>query len=229
MPLALSNNLCQTIRHELHYPQHGTKRHMANSPPIKGRLFGYARVSTADQKLDMQIEALEKAGVARADIYVETVSGASRRRPALEKCLKALRRGDTLYVWKVDRIGRKNVQVLSRLDDLKSRGIEFKSLTEPIDFLTPIGEVMVAISAAMAQYERRLTSERTAHGIATHKAAGKPYGRKTEFELEKALKHLRKHKNVSAAAKHVGVTRQTLWYHVQKDKTLMALLKRRAK
>lgn len=200
---------------------------MANSPPIKGRMFGYARVSTADQKLDMQIEALERIGVARDDIYVETVSGASRRRPALEKCLKALRRGDTLYVWKVDRLGRKNLQVLSRLDEFRRRGIEFKSLTEAMDFTTPIGEVMVAISAAFAQYERRMTSERTAHGIATHKAAGKPYGRKVEFELEKALKYLRKHKNVSAAAKHVGVTRQTLWYHVKRDKKLMALLTRR--
>lgn len=227
MPLDLSNNIRQTIRHELLYPQHGTTQHMANSPPIKGRMFGYARVSTADQKLDMQIEALERIGVAREDIYVETVSGASRRRPALEKCLKALRRGDTLYVWKVDRLGRKTLQVLSRLDDFRQRGIEFRSLTEALDFTTPIGEAMIAISAAFAQYERRLTSERTAKGIATHKAQGKPYGRKVEFDLKAALTHLRKHRNVAAAAKHVKVTRQTLWYHVQKDPKLMALLTRR--
>lgn len=209
------------------YPQHSKATHLAKPPEAKGRLFGYARVSTADQKLDMQIEALERIGVAREDIYVETVSGASRRRPQLEKCLKALRRGDTLYVWKVDRLGRKTLQVLSRLDDFRQRGIEFKSLTEQMDFSTPIGEAMIAISAAFAQYERRLTSERTAKGIATHMAAGKPYGRKTEFPLAKALAHLRQHRNVSAAAKHVGVTRQTLWYHVQKDQKLMALLTRR--
>lgn len=200
---------------------------MANPPTIKGRLFGYARVSTADQKLDMQIEALERAGVAPADIYVEKVSGASRRRPALEKCLKALRRGDTLYVWKVDRLGRKTVQVLTRLDEFRQRGIEFKSLTEALDFASPIGEVMVALSAAFAQYERRMTSERTATGIATHKAKGLPYGRKTEFDVAAAFRHLRKHKNVSAAAKHAGVHRQTLWYHVKRDEKIMALLTRR--
>lgn len=200
---------------------------MAYSPAIKGRLFGYARVSTADQKLDMQIEALERVGVARADIYVETVSGASRRRPALEKCLKALRRGDTLYVWKVDRLGRRTLQVLSRLEDFRQRGIEFKSLTEVLDFTTPIGEAMIAISAAFAQYERRLTAERTTKGIAVHKSKGLPYGRKTEFDVESAFRHLRRHKNVSAAAKHVGVSRQTLWYHVRRDAKLMALLTRR--
>lgn len=201
---------------------------MANPVQPKGRLFGYARVSTADQKLDMQIDALMRAGVERDDIYVETVSGASRRRPALEKCIKALRRGDTLYVWKVDRLGRKTLQVLARLDDFRKRGIEFKSLTEQMDFSTPIGEAMIAISAAFAQYERRLTSERTAKGIATVKAKGGTFGRKTEFDLPRAIAHLRRSGSVAETARHMGVHRQTLWHHVRKDKKLRALVRRRS-
>lgn len=202
---------------------------MANPVQPKGRVFGYARVSTADQKLDMQIDALVRSGVAREDIYVETVSGASKRRPALEKLLKALRPGDRLTVWKIDRIGRKTLQVLGLLAQFRERKIEFTSLTEPIDFSTPIGEAMISIQATMAQLERSLIAQRTKTGIASHKERGGRYGPEITFDLKEALRHLRKHGSLSDAARHVGVSRQTLRHHVIKDPALLALVRQKRK
>lgn len=203
------------------------RRHMANSVQRAGMVFGYARVSTADQKLDMQLAALERAGVPAKNIYVETVSGASKRRPALEKLLKALRPGDTLIVWKIDRVGRKTLQILGLLAQFRERKIEFRSLTEPIDFSTPIGEAMVSIQATMAQLERSLIAERTRVGIASHKERGGRYGPEIKFDLPAALRHLRKHGNLSDAARHVGVSRQTLRHHVIKDPKLLALVRQK--
>lgn len=201
----------------------------SSAPEPTGLLFGYARVSTSEQRLDMQLDALKAAGVPEDNIYVEKVSGASKRRPAWERCVKALRSGDTLIVWKIDRVGRKNLQVLQWLDHFRQRGIIFKSLTEPIDFQTPIGEVMVAMAAAFSQFERSTTVYRTKTGMAAGKARGAVYGRKVEFDLVKAKQYIRKGLNVSQAAERVGVDRRNLFYHVKQDPELMRLLAQREK
>lgn len=191
--------------------------------------FGYARVSTSEQRLDMQLDALGRAGVPVDNVYVEKVSGQSRRRPAFENLMRALRPGDTIVVLKIDRFGRKALPILERLAWFKENNITFKSLSENIDFGTPMGEAMVAILAAMAQYEVRTTGERTKRGIAAHRERGGRYGRKVEFDLQSATKHLKKHGDVGAAAKYVGVDRQRLWYHVQRDPALLRLVKPKKK
>lgn len=206
-------------------PQKPPRKLPRKLTPAAPQVFGYARVSTRDQNLDMQIEALKRAGVSDDNLIVEKASGSRGRRPQFENLLKAVRPGDTVIVWRMDRFGRKTLSLLQQLAWFREHNIEFKSLTEQIDFNTPMGRVFAAITAALAQFEVEMTAMRTKAGIATVQAAGKPYGRKIEFDLAKAKAHLRRHKNISAAAAHVGVDRQRLWYHVEQDAELLRLLK----
>lgn len=138
--------------------------------------MGYARVSTEDQNLDMQIAALERAGVHPDHIHVEKVSGVAKRRPGRDIALKDMREGDTLVVWKLDRVGRNLRDLLTFLDMLEERGIGFKSLQDSIDTSTPAGRVMLAMLGAFAQFERDLISERTRAGVRQAKADGKKFG-----------------------------------------------------
>lgn len=202
-----------------------TRKAARKITPAPPQVFGYARVSTRDQNLDMQIEALKRAGVPDDNIIVEKASGSRGRRPQFENLLRALRPGDTVIVWRMDRFGRKTLPLLTQLAWFRDNKIEFKSLTEQIDFGTPMGRVFAAITAALAQFEVEMTAMRTKAGIATVQAAGKRYGRKIEFDLDRAKAHLRKHKDLSAAAKLVGTKRQNLWYHVQRDPALKRLVK----
>lgn len=211
------------------FPQKPRPTRPVKPAPPEPEIFGYARVSTSEQRLDMQMDALERAGVPADNVYVEKVSGQSRRRPEFEKLMKALQPGDTVVVMKIDRFGRRALPILQRLAWFKENEITFKSLSENIDFGTPMGEAMVAILAAMAQYEVRTTGERTKKGIAAHRERGGRYGRKVEFDLEKAKRHLRKHLDVAEAARNVGVNRQRLWYHVQRDPQLVKLLSSKPK
>lgn len=131
--------------------------------------IGYARVSTPDQSLDLQTQALTQAGCYQT--YADHgVTGRTMARPQLEACLKALRPGDTLIVWKLDRLGR-NVKGLSELlETLENKGIFFSSLTEGIDTSTPVGKMMFHIIASLAEMESNLISERTRAGLAAMKA-----------------------------------------------------------
>lgn len=131
--------------------------------------IGYARVSTPDQSLDLQIQALTQAGCYQT--YADHgVTGRTMARPQLEACLKALRPGDTLVVWKLDRLGR-NVKGLSELlETIDERGVFFSSLTEGIDTSTPVGKMMFHIIASLAEMESNLISERTRAGLAAMKA-----------------------------------------------------------
>lgn len=135
------------------------------SDPVK---IGYARVSTVDQSEELQIQALEKAGCYQ--IYIDHgVTGRTMRRPELEATLKSLRPGDSLTVWKLDRLGR-NVRGLSELlEELEQRGIYFESLTEGIDTSKAVGRLMFHILAAVAEMESNLVSERTKAGLAAMK------------------------------------------------------------
>jgi len=126
-------------------------------------LIGYARVSTQDQNLELQREALGKAGCQK--IFEDTQSGARANRPGLAKALEMLREDDTLVVWKLDRLGRSVRQLVNLVSELRKRGIQFKSLTDSIDTGTPSGRFFFHVMASLAEMERELTAERTRVGL----------------------------------------------------------------
>lgn len=146
--------------------------------------YGYAQVSTDDQNADMQRAALKKAGCPK--IFTDDgISGATAKRPALLRCLKVLERGDSLTVWKLDRLGRSLRDLINILDDLKQRGVTFRSLTEAIDTHTPTGRAMWQMIGAMAEFERSLISERTRAGVTAAKNRGVKFGRKPVLSPER--------------------------------------------
>jgi DNA invertase Pin-like site-specific DNA recombinase len=135
-----------------------------------GFLVGYARVSTEDQSLNLQIDALKAAGVLDDNLHVEKVSGASSKRPGLELAIKDLREGDTLVVWRLDRLARSMRQLYARLDQIYAKGANFKSITEAFDFGTVSGKFVLGILGLVAEFERQIIAQRTAAGIAALKA-----------------------------------------------------------
>lgn len=150
---------------------------MVTSPEV-GRLLGYARVSTDDQDLSLQIDALEKHGIAKSLIFMDKLSGARCDRPGLAKCLDALQNGDILVVWRLDRLGRSMRHLITLVEDLRGRGIGFRSLNEgAIDTTNASGELIFNIFSALAQFERRLIQERTKAGLAAARARGRQGGR----------------------------------------------------
>lgn len=140
------------------------------------KIFGYARVSTDDQDLTLQIAALKKHGVDA--MFSEHASGKTVQRKELKRVLRLLRRGDTLVVWKLDRLGRDLKGVLEVIEDLNKDGIELVSLTEMFDTKSPMGKAFLQISLVFAELERNMISERTKVGMAAKRAAGQRYGRK---------------------------------------------------
>lgn len=142
------------------------------------RLFGYARVSTLDQKLEVQRAALVEAGVTKDFIYVDKKSGRTLKRDGLNRVLKVMRKGDTLVVWRFDRLARNARDLLKVTDDLTAQGIEFRSLKEGVDTATPAGKLMLTMIAAMAQFESDVNSERTKAGMANAAKHGRKGGRK---------------------------------------------------
>ena len=141
-----------------------------------GRKIGYARVSTADQKLDLQIKALKASGCEK--VFSDKVSGSKAARPGLDSCLEGLKKGDTLFVWRLDRLGRSMPHLLSVVQDLKTRGIGFRSIQDgSIDTTTASGELIFNIFCSLAQFERELIRERTNAGLSVARARGKLGGR----------------------------------------------------
>ena len=186
-------------------------------------LLGYARVSKADnsQVLDLQIDSLINANIYKESIYTDKISGVKDERPGLENCLKALRKGDTLIVWKLDRLGRNLKHLISIIDDLNKKDIEFKVLTgqgASIDTTTPAGKMIFSIFGAFAEFERELIRERTIAGLKAARARGRKGGRK--FQLSKAQVRLAqvamKNRDTSIAnlANELDVTRATLYRYV---------------
>ncbi len=152
------------------------------------RNIGYARVSTIEQSLALQVAALQVAG---CDTIVtdEGFSGADFSRPGLSKALRSLRRGDTLTVWRIDRLGRSLFELLKLVRELNERGVEFRSLNESLDTCTPAGRLLMHVLASMAEFERSLISERTRAGMAAARARGSRIGRKpamTDEERQQA-------------------------------------------
>lgn len=143
------------------------------------KLIGYARVSTQEQDLNLQLDALEKAGCSKDKIFVDKVSGSKAERPGLEKCLAVIQPGDTLLVWRLDRLGRSMVHLISLIEDLRTRQIGFKSICDgAIDTTTASGELIFNIFSSLAQFERRLIQERTKAGLDAARARGRQGGRK---------------------------------------------------
>ena len=142
-----------------------------------GQYIGYARVSTNDQDLSLQTNELKATGC--QPIFTDKVSGARSTRPGLDDCLKTLRSGDTLVVWRLDRLGRSMQHLVSVVTDLKARGIGFRSLRDgAIDTTSASGELIFNIFAALAQFEAELIRERTRAGLAAARARGRNGGRK---------------------------------------------------
>lgn len=147
-------------------------------------LVGYARVSTEEQNLDMQIAALRRAGVRADAIHTEKTSGVAMRRPGRDIAVKMARPGDTLVVWKLDRIGRSLYDLLTFIRDLEAKEIGFWSLQDSIDTKTPAGRVMLAMLGAFAQFERDLIAERTRAGVARAKERGVKFGRESKLTAD---------------------------------------------
>src|SRR5262249_40786833 len=152
--------------------------------------YGYARVSTDDQNPALQLAALKRAGC-KTVFKDEGLSGATTKRPALLRCLKQLHPGDALIVWKLDRLGRSLRDLIILLDDLKQRGVKFRSLTEAIDTDTPTGRAMWQMIGVLAELERSLISERTRAGVQAAKARGVKFGRKRKLTPQQVA-HARK-------------------------------------
>lgn len=178
--------------------------------------IGYARVSTQDQDLSLQLDALKRADCEQ--IYEEKVSGKNIERPELANCIKALREGDTLVVWRMDRLGRSLRDLVEIVTNLEAKGIHFVSLTEKIETGTATGKLMFHVFASMAEFERNLISERTKAGLAAARARGRVGGRKpslSEKDIEHAKLLLRNPKvTVTEVAERFGVTRQTIYRQV---------------
>jgi Enterobacteriaceae phage serine recombinase len=175
--------------------------------------YGYARVSTDDQNTAMQLTALKRAGC--KNIFKdEGLSGATAKRPALLRCLKALQKGDTLIVWKLDRLGRSLRDLIAMLDDLRARGVKFHSLTEAIDTATPTGRAMWQMIGVLAELERSLIVERTQAGMKEARRRGVIFGRKkklTPAQIVKARRLIEAGERVEDVATLWNVGRTTLY------------------
>ncbi|WP_152346752.1 recombinase family protein [Brevibacterium sp. CFH 10365] len=186
-------------------------------------LVGYVRVSKADgsQTTDLQRDALSTAGVDNAQLYEDRASGKKDDRPQLIACLKALRSGDTLVVWKLDRLGRDLRHLVNIVHDLTDRGVGLKVLTgqgAAIDTTTASGKLVFGIFAALAEFERELISERTKAGLESARARGRNGGRPykmTPAKVRLAMASMgQPGTNVGALCQELGISRQTLYRHV---------------
>ncbi len=175
-------------------------------------LIGYARVSTQDQNLELQRDALTKAGCQK--IFEDKVSGTRAERPGLARALEMLREDDTLVVWKLDRLGRSVKQLADLIGDLHKQGIQFKSLTDAIDTTTSSGRFFFHVMASLAEMERELTVERTRAGLEVARQLGRKGGRKpkmTDSKIESAKKLLASGIPPREVARNLGVSIPTLY------------------
>jgi DNA invertase Pin-like site-specific DNA recombinase len=182
---------------------------------------GYARVSTTDQTLDLQHDALTKADCIK--IFTDTASGTQTERKGLSEALAYVRAGDTLVVWKLDRLGRSLKDLITRITELNDRKIGFKSLTEQIDTTTSGGKLIFHIFGALAEFERDIILDRTNAGLAAARARGKLGGRPLALSPEKIklARRLYADKSTSVAeiCKMLGISRHTLRRYVKEIET----------
>jgi DNA invertase Pin-like site-specific DNA recombinase len=182
----------------------------AVQPP---RLVGYARVSTDEQTTALQLDALRRAGC--VVIYEDSASGALRSRPGLDQALADLGPGDTLVIWKLDRVGRSLSHLLEVADTLRKRGIALRSLTEHLDTGTPAGTLLYSVLGAVAEFERDIIRERTRGGMAAAKSRGvrlgAPKRRFTPGQIEEAKRLFARGDSVNSVARALGASKARLW------------------
>jgi DNA invertase Pin-like site-specific DNA recombinase len=180
-------------------------------------LIGYARVSTHDQTLILQQDALQKAGCDR--IFTDTASGAKTEGSGLDEALKYVRKGDPLVVWRLDRLGRSLPHLIATMTSLEEQGIGFKSLTENIDTTTSGGKLIFHIFGALAEFERNLIRERTQAGLSTARARGRRGGRPTaltgrQLNIAQAL-YNNKQNSIAEICRTLKISRATLYRSIQ--------------
>ncbi|ORI13560.1 recombinase family protein [Rhodococcus sp. 1168] len=181
-----------------------------------GELLGYARVSTSEQSVDAQRDALSAAGYSR--VWVETASGVTTSRPELSDLFSHLRAGDTLVVWRLDRLGRSLPHLLQTVEDLESDDVGFRSLTESIDTTTSGGKLIYSIFGALAEFERNLIRERTHLGLAAARAQGRTGGRPrqmSEAKVKQAKRMRAGGMSLTDIRDVVGVSRSTLYRYLK--------------
>ncbi|MBB6053922.1 DNA invertase Pin-like site-specific DNA recombinase [Armatimonas rosea] len=183
-------------------------------------LIGYARVSTTDQNLDLQLDALKAAGCEK--VFTDTASGGKAERPGLTAALELCRKKDTLVVWKLDRLGRSLPHLVETVRDLESKGIGFKSLQESIDTTTSGGKLIFHIFASLAEFERDIIKERTNAGLAAARARGRTGGRPKgimDTNKQKAALALKNDtsRSVAEICKILGVCRNTYYKYIRTE------------
>lgn len=198
----------------MHTPRGNNKDQVADP-----RLIGYARVSTEDQDLTMQIEALIKAGVQETNLYTDRKSGKNLKRIGLQQALLDARPGDVLVVWRFDRLSRSLKDLIALFERLKAEGIQLRSLHEQLDTTTPIGKLMFHLAGLLAEFERDLTAFRTARGMEAAKARGGKFGPPPALkpkQVQRAIQMLKSGRGPVQVAKHFGVSRVTIYKEVLK-------------
>lgn len=182
--------------------------------------FGYARVSTKDQNLNLQIEALEKAGCEK--IFNEKISGSTKNRPELDKMIAHLRKDDVLFVWRLDRLGRSLKNIIDLVLSLSEKGVVIKGISDGVDTSTSSGRLFLNIMASLAEYERELIKERTNAGLQSARARGRTGGRPKGYTKETIAKLLimrsvykDKSKTPEEVYKPLGLTRATFYRYAK--------------
>jgi DNA invertase Pin-like site-specific DNA recombinase len=191
-----------------------------NRTKAKSRIVGYARVSKDEQDLNLQTDALRKYGCRRDRIFVDKVTGARAERPGLDACLAALQPGDTLVVWRLDRLGRSMPHLVTLVEQLRQRGVGFRSICDgAIDTTTASGELIFNIFATLAQFERRLIQERTRAGLSAARARGRKGGRKPidpkspRVQMAKTM-HRDRSVVIKDVCKTLGMSRSTFYRYL---------------
>ena len=178
-------------------------------------VIGYARVSTIGQTLEQQTEALTAAGAGK--IFHDVMSGARDDRPGFTECMRYLREGDTLIVWRLDRLGRNMRAIINTLHELTQRGVTVRSLHDGVDTSTSTGRMVAGILMAIAEYERELVRERTALKLAHARKSGRKFGRPAKLTSDQAALAQRMKANGETAAticKTLGIGRTTLYRYL---------------
>ena len=182
--------------------------------------IGYARVSTKEQELSLQLDALKKAGCTK--IYQEKITGAKKERPELQKLLDHLREGDTVVIWKLDRLGRSLKDLVSLINDIQGRGAGLKSLNDAIDTSTPSGKLTFHLFAALAEFERDIIRKRTLAGLEAARARGRNGGRPKGLSKEAQHKAVVAEKlykegelTTTQICKELSISRNTLYSYLR--------------
>jgi DNA invertase Pin-like site-specific DNA recombinase len=190
------------------------------------KLVGYARVSTSEQEVELQLDALRQAGCANEHIFIDKASGARSERPGLDACLRLLEPGDTLLVWRLDRLGRSMPHLVMLIEELLGKGIGFRSLCDGvIDTTTASGELIFNLFSALAQFERRLIQERTKAGLSAARAHGRKGGRKPirsdDPRVQMAKRMYRNHgMSIDRICRTLKISRATFYRYIAlPDKT----------